>query len=123
MRYVALVHKEPGSVYGVTVPDVPGCFSAGETLDEAIRNASEALAVHLEGATPPAPRTIDAIVTDPAMAETLQDALIAAVEMGSQVEIPLDETLADAIDRAASQAGLSRAAFVERAVREALEAG
>ncbi len=35
MRYPVLVHKDPESDYGVTVPDLPGCFSAGETLNEA----------------------------------------------------------------------------------------
>ncbi|KMN29782.1 MULTISPECIES: type II toxin-antitoxin system HicB family antitoxin [Chromobacterium] len=43
---------EPGDdqhAYGVIVPDLPGCFSAGDTLDEAIRNAREAIELHLEG--------------------------------------------------------------------------
>lgn len=43
---------EPGdeqNAFGVTVPDLPGCFSAGDTLDEAIQNAREAIELHLEG--------------------------------------------------------------------------
>lgn len=43
---------EPGDAthaFGVVVPDVPGCFSAGETLDEALANAREAIEFHLEG--------------------------------------------------------------------------
>ena len=35
--------------YGVVVPDVPGCFSAGDTLEEAFINAKEAIAFHIEG--------------------------------------------------------------------------
>ncbi|MEE3608243.1 type II toxin-antitoxin system HicB family antitoxin [Avibacterium paragallinarum] len=35
--------------YGVVVPDVPGCFSAGDTLEEAFTNAKEAIAFHIEG--------------------------------------------------------------------------
>lgn len=35
--------------FGVVVPDIPGCFSAGDTLDEAIANAREAIEFHLEG--------------------------------------------------------------------------
>lgn len=35
--------------YGVIVPDIAGCFSAGETLDEAVKNAHEAVALHLDG--------------------------------------------------------------------------
>jgi predicted RNase H-like HicB family nuclease len=43
---------EPGDethAFGVVVPDIPGCFSAGDTLDEAIANAREAIELHLEG--------------------------------------------------------------------------
>ncbi|MDE8035649.1 type II toxin-antitoxin system HicB family antitoxin [Actinobacillus equuli subsp. equuli] len=35
--------------YGVVVPDVPGCFSAGDTLEEAFMNAKDAIAFHIEG--------------------------------------------------------------------------
>lgn len=49
MRYLIVIHKDPDSDYGVTVPDLPGCFSAGQTLDEAIANAKESIECHLEG--------------------------------------------------------------------------
>ena len=49
MRYAVAVHKDVESVYGVAVPDLPGCFSAGDTLEEAIESAHEAIACHLEG--------------------------------------------------------------------------
>ena len=49
MRYPIIIHKDAGSCYGVTVLDLPGCFSAGDTLDEAISSAQEAIAFHLEG--------------------------------------------------------------------------
>ena len=49
MRYPVVVHKDPHSDYGVTVPDLPGCFSAGETLDEALQEVVEAIEAHLEG--------------------------------------------------------------------------
>ncbi|MCD5362518.1 type II toxin-antitoxin system HicB family antitoxin [Chromobacterium aquaticum] len=52
MRYRYPIAVEPGDdrhAYGVIVPDLPGCFSAGDTLDEAIRNAREAIELHLEG--------------------------------------------------------------------------
>ena len=49
MRYfVELDGSEPGVGYDVTVPDLPGCTSAGDDLDEALRNAKEAIALHLE---------------------------------------------------------------------------
>jgi len=49
MRYPILIHKDKGSSYGVTVPDLPGCFSAGDTLDEAFAMAREAIECHIEG--------------------------------------------------------------------------
>ena len=47
MPYIAFVHKEKGSSYGVSFPDLPGCISAGDTLDEAVANASEDLRGHV----------------------------------------------------------------------------
>ena len=49
VRYPVVIHKDPDSDYGVTVPDLPGCFSAGETMDEALSSAVEAIECHLEG--------------------------------------------------------------------------
>ncbi|UOO81555.1 type II toxin-antitoxin system HicB family antitoxin [Uruburuella testudinis] len=43
------IHKDEGSVFGVTIPDVPGCFSSGETVEEALKNAQEAVIFHVEG--------------------------------------------------------------------------
>ena len=48
MQLPIAIHKDDGSVYGVTVPDVPGCHSWGETVEDAIRNAKEAIYRHLE---------------------------------------------------------------------------
>ncbi len=48
MQLPIAIHKDDGSVYGVIVPDVPGCHSWGETVDDAIRNAKEAINSHLE---------------------------------------------------------------------------
>ena len=49
MQYPIFIHKDEESVYGVIVPDLPGCFSAGDTIDEAIQNAHEAIECHIEG--------------------------------------------------------------------------
>ena len=49
MKY--LIAIEPGDgerAFGVVVPDLPGCFSAGDTLDEAVDNAREAIELWLE---------------------------------------------------------------------------
>jgi predicted RNase H-like HicB family nuclease len=49
MNYPIWIHKDPKSLYGVTVPDLPGCFSSGSTFDEAVAMAREAIELHLEG--------------------------------------------------------------------------
>ena len=48
MQYVIVLHKDENSDFGVTVPDLEGCFSAGETIETAIENAAEAIECHLE---------------------------------------------------------------------------
>lgn len=49
MRYPVVIHKDELSDFGVSVPDIPGCYSAGSNYDEALTNAIEAIECHLEG--------------------------------------------------------------------------
>ena len=49
MEYVAYLHNDRNSDFGVSFPDLPGCITAGKTPDEARLLASEALAFHVEG--------------------------------------------------------------------------
>src|SRR5665213_2564640 len=50
MRYpIAIETGDAEHAYGVVVPDLPGCFSAGDTLDEALVNSREAILLHVEG--------------------------------------------------------------------------
>src|SRR5688500_17619958 len=49
MTFLVAIHKDPDSSYGVSVPDLPGCITAGDTLDEALVMAQEAIELHLEG--------------------------------------------------------------------------
>ena len=49
MQYPIFIHKYKKSDYGVVVPDLPGCFSAGDTIEDAIKNTHEAIECHLEG--------------------------------------------------------------------------
>lgn len=84
-HYIALVHKDSDSCYGVSFPDVPGVFTAGDTIDEAIRNAVEVLVFaavdwsDLSGERFPSPRTIDELRLDPEFTARTADAIIAAV--------------------------------------------
>ena len=79
--YVALVHKDEGTSYGVSFPDVGGCISAGDTFDEAVANASIALAGHLalmgrDGDTIPEPRSIEELRNDRVFADDSGDAQV-----------------------------------------------
>jgi antitoxin HicB len=85
-HYIALIHKDGDSSYGVSFPDVPGVIAAADTIDEAMRQAAEVLAFAAEdwtgrigdGQLPP-PRSIDELRADPTFQEDARDAVIAAV--------------------------------------------
>ncbi len=49
MRYPVVIHKDENSDFGVMVPDIPGCYSAGSSYDEVLNNVVEAIECHLEG--------------------------------------------------------------------------
>src|SRR5205085_6089714 len=71
MDYIAYLHKDRKSDFGVSFPDFPGCITAGRTLDEARRMAAEALALHIAGMVEddeaiPQSSTLDALANDPA---------------------------------------------------------
>lgn len=48
MEFPIAIHKDDGSVYGVIVPDIPGCHSWGHSINEAIHNARDAIYSHIE---------------------------------------------------------------------------
>ena len=82
--YIALVHKDAGTSYGVSFPDVPGCISAGDSFEQAVGNAAEALAGHFaamkaDGDPIPAPRSFEALKRDPEFAEDSADAIVTMV--------------------------------------------
>lgn len=90
-HYIALIHKDRDSCYGVSFPDVPGVFTAGDTIDEAMQKAAEVLAFaaedwsDLDKAPFPEPRTIDDLRTDAEFNERAADAVVAAVPFEARV--------------------------------------
>lgn len=131
MKYVAFVHKDPDSAYGVSFPDVLGCISAGDSLDEATANAVEALSGHIrwmeaDGDPLPAPRSMEEILADPELAEWREGALLVAIplvrDLGSttRINVSLDYGLLKAIDDEARQRKQTRSAFIASAVRREL---
>ena len=124
-QYIALIHKDADSDYGVSFPDFPGCVSAGATLDEARDLASEALALHWEGivqdgAPVPTPSTLAAIMADPMNRDGVA-ILVAAPKppvRAVRVNITLPADVLRHIDAHAAANGLTRSGFLAHAARK-----
>jgi predicted RNase H-like HicB family nuclease len=86
-HYVAIVEDAGADkATGIWFPDLHGCFSAGDDIDDALRNAHEALALYAEaeaqeGRALPKPRSISALKSDPTVASDLRDHLVALVAL------------------------------------------
>ena len=124
--FYAIVHKDADSAFGVTFPDLPGCFSASDAIDDVLPNACEALELWFEDADATQPRGLDEI-RDLAAPDLAEGAFIVAVpritRSGRQVRanISLDRGMLDAIDRAATERSLTRSAFLADAARNEIE--
>jgi predicted RNase H-like HicB family nuclease len=124
MEYIAYLHKDRNSDYGVSFPDFPGCITAGSTLEEARRMAVEALSFHIAGMREdgdpiPQPSTLDDLRRDPA----LKDAVAFLVEVQEtertvRINITARESEIAEIDSRARAARLTRSAYI---VRRALQ--
>ncbi len=119
MDYIAYLHKDNGSDFGVSFPNFPGCITAGKTLDEAHRMAAEALRLHIEGMVEdgeeiPAPSTLDALANDPAREGAV--AFLVHVEPETErtvrINITAREKQLEEIDELANKAGLTRSAYM-----------
>lgn len=125
MNYPILIHKDQGSDYGVTIPDLPGCFSAGRTLDEALAGAREAIELHMEGLIDedlpvPHPGRIEehqrkaeyrggtwaVVAVDPARLRS----------KAIRINITVPERVLDAVDRYARSVGQTRSGLLVDAV-------
>lgn len=125
--YIGVVHQEEDSAFGVHFPDVLGCFSAADTMDDLLSNASEALSLHLEGETLPDARAMDAIRSDVDVSKDLSEgAFLLAVPLiqlsgrSTKANITMDAGLLQAIDETAKERGLTRSAFLASVAREAI---
>jgi predicted RNase H-like HicB family nuclease len=126
VRYFPAIVEKASDGYGVFFPDLPGCTSAGATLQEAALNAEEALQAHIElslehGETIPEPSTLDQIVVDADVREAAR-ILVRTDPPGRtvRVNITMPEDLLAAVDRFAVRTGYSRSGLLAQAVRERL---
>ncbi len=120
--YIALVHKDADSAWGISFPDVPGCFSAADRKEDILPNAIEALGLHLDGHDAPEARDVTEIAADPEVAKDLHaGAFLMAVphvtmaHKAVRANISLDKGVLDAIDAAARERGMTRSSFIAEA--------
>ena len=109
--------------FGVVVPDLPGCFSAGDTLDQAIANAEEAASVWIDatldaGGKVPSPSSLEALRADPqfagwtfALIRVDPSLLDDTVE---RVNITLPRRVLKRLDSLAKSVGESRSGYIAR---------
>jgi predicted RNase H-like HicB family nuclease len=124
-EYIALIHKEPGSDYGVSFPDFPGCITAGATVEEARRMAESALVFHIAGLIEdceaiPQPSRLEDVMANPENRDAA--AIFVAVSRGVRVNITVPADVLADIDRYAKSRGLTRSDFFTEAAKRALEA-
>ena len=124
MRFPIVMHKDACSGYGVTVPDLPGCFSAGDTLDEAIGSAREAIACHIEGLLMDGePVPLRASIEEHQANEDYRGGVWAIVHVdisklsskSRRINITLPERVLAIVDQAAVREGQSRSGLLARA--------
>jgi predicted RNase H-like HicB family nuclease len=127
-NYLAVIHKEKQSDFGVSFPDFPGCITAGRTVDEAKDMAHEALEGHVAmmveaGLALPAPSRLEEVLNNP-------DHTDAAAYFVVGVKLPkkepvrfnasIDPELLSLIDEKAKQFGMTRSGFIAEAARKEL---
>jgi predicted RNase H-like HicB family nuclease len=129
VRYFPAIVEKSSDGYGVFFPDLPGCTSAGATVQEAALNAEEALQAHIEltmehGEAIPEPSTLDEIEVDADVVEAARILVRADPPTRTvRVNITMPEDLLAAVDRYAVRTGYSRSGLLAQAVRERLRRG
>jgi predicted RNase H-like HicB family nuclease len=126
--FAGIAERGETSGYGLYFPDLPGCVTAGETLEELVANAHEALQLHLEGMTDagypiPDPTPIERLPHDPEVQE-VGVTLISVTLAGSptDVSLKLPAKLLQRIDQAAGARGLTRNDFIAQGAEALLKA-
>jgi len=115
--YVAIIEKATHG-FGVFFPDLPGCTSFGETIEDAAANALVAAQAHVAlseeyGDTLPSPRPLDRIPTERGVKEKAR--VLIPVETGNEavrVNISLPASALAALDRTAKELSLSRSGAI-----------
>jgi predicted RNase H-like HicB family nuclease len=127
-NYIAIVHKEANTDFGVSFPDFPGCIAAGQSVDEAKDSAQEALALHVQGMIEdgdqlPIPSKLEDIMADTDYADAVAYMVIAVPDTKPRtvrVNITVPEMTLKQIDAAAKKRGMSRSSFLVHLAQNAI---
>lgn len=125
-RFFPAIIERGATCFGVFFPDFPGCVTVGDTLDEAMLNAEEALAAHAElmladGDPIPEPTEPAAAPRDPEVDEVAR--VLVRLDLPGKakpINITLPEGLIARIDRAAEAMGHTRSSFLAEGARRLL---
>jgi len=129
MRFPVVLHSDDGVRFGVTVPDLPGCFSAGDTFDQALDSVKEAIELHIEGMVDegqeiPLPKSISEHRQNPDYAEGIWATVDVDVSRfdgkAEKINITLPRRLLTRIDEHARAHGATRSGFLADAARAAM---
>lgn len=125
--YTAIVHQEDDSAFGLTFPDLPGCFAAADDWNGISAAATEALDLWFEDQPDVTPASLDAIRSRPDVAAELAAGAvllpvpyIPADTAVDRVNITMERGLLRAIDETAKDRGMTRSAFLASAARREL---
>jgi predicted RNase H-like HicB family nuclease len=125
--YIAIVHRDENSAYGLTFPDLPGCFAAADTWDEIPVAAAEALDLWFEDQPDVEPAALDTVRRKPEVAAELATGAvllpvpyISADTALERVNISMERGLLRAIDEMARQRKMTRSSFLASAARREL---
>lgn len=127
MKYFyAIVHKDPDSAFGVHFPDLPGCHSAADDMEDVLPNAIEAMELWLEDQPEPEASSV-ATIREGAAQDLAEGAFLIAVPRMTvagklaRVNLSLDMGTLAAIDAAAGARKLTRSAFLAEAARNEIQ--
>lgn len=129
MKFIVVLHTDDGERFGVTVPDLAGCFSGGDSLDDALESVREAIDLHVEtliedGVAIPAATSLTAHQANPDYAGGVWAVVDVPVEKylgpAEKINITVPRLVLARIDEYARKHGQSRSGFLVEAARTAM---
>ena len=127
MNFPVAIHKDKNSDYGVIFPDVPGCFSAGSSIEDALENSKEAILCHFEGLIAdneplPSPKNIETYKSKRQFKNVIWGLILVDLSelsgKAKRVNITIPDRILSQFDNFAQKKGESRSGFLVNAAIE-----